>query len=362
MRNLILAAVAAMTVGTASASWNYNGIVPGAWETPTRAQSFYTTKPTDATDRVQRRKQNRRCEDPNGCTGGVAYNEIHAYEWEWRVTDNQGTVHTARGNGTAPRATAIGAAQTADLLHILNPTNFDTTEAHVQAQDNIYFDGVGTYEDPYRVNWNENPISAGVALEAKHIGKVYLDGTNVYKLKRERNTLYGQPGQAEWIWSGDKLTVNGVHWSRVNRNYTTSKCRAIKMNGYNTATGLSDPDNYIYITGNNCGHHAKPWDYKRHTQFRAHHSGGLWQFTAQHELGGPLFYTPGGSVWSKTYHQFGANTGQSATSLFQSNNTLHSQIRDYQGDWQLGDCVTITSIPHNSTNNGTFCFDGTDFN
>ena len=356
MRNLILAVVTAMTMGTASAAtWNYNGIVPGAWETPTRAQSFYTTKPTDATDRVQRRKQNRQC--VSDCGEGINPGEIFPYRWEWRVKDNQGTYHYGYGNGPAPRSVAIGKAQNADFLHISNPANFANTQAHIEAQSNFFFDGTGTYDDPYRVNWSYDPIDAGVVLGDEHVGKVYLDGSNLYQLTRTRV-------DGAWEWSGTKLTVNGMDWSRVNAVYTTSKCRGIRLHGYNTATGLADPSNYIYITGNNCGHHEKPWDYKRHTRFTAHHSGGLWLITADHELGAPLFYTPGGSLgnYSKTFIQFGANTGQSATSLFQSNNSLYSQIRDYQGEWQFGDCVTITSTPHNSANNGHFCYDGVDFN
>ena len=243
MRTLILAAIAALSFGTAqAATWNYNGIVPGEWTIPTRAQSFYTTKPTDATDRVQRRVQNRQCISTN-CGEGINNGDIVAYRWEWRVEDNQGDYHYGYGNGPAPRNIAVTAAITADLLYIADSTNFNNTAEQVQANDALLYDGTGTRDDPHRVNWSYDPVAGGVSLLAKHIGQVYQHDGNLYKLKRTRNTLHGQPGQAEWIWSGEQLTVNGLKWSNVNAQYRTSKCQGIKKVGYNTETGLNDPDN-----------------------------------------------------------------------------------------------------------------------
>ena len=152
MKKLLMAAVAVATLGSAHATpaslfddenaklnprgWTF--LSAGNWETPHRAQDFYTTK--DSNDgRVKRRKLFRSSLSPDGPA-------TQAYAWEWRVTDNQGTQHGGLivediryiGNGTGPRDAAIAAA--------------------VAADGNVTQNGNGTTGTPYR------SIQAGKAM------------------------------------------------------------------------------------------------------------------------------------------------------------------------------------------------------
>ena len=104
------------------------------WQTPARAQSFYTTKHNADTDRVQRKQLLRQCNEfvsgqqgegqnrNGGCLPGHSWGHggRHAYTWLWRVEDNAGNFHYSAGNGgegtSSPRDAAIDAAEAADTM------------------------------------------------------------------------------------------------------------------------------------------------------------------------------------------------------------------------------------------------------